>query len=212
MYSEFLNLSTTYETELRDFPQWHKGIKYFGFWAIEVSSLACLDKIKLYQEQFSDKLHPNYSRQPHITLVASGLLSDDYFHQDLIEKQIEQIKKSNIKAFSLHLSACNSFSTCPYLSIVDSFGNLEYIRKCLNNTSKENDPSKYTPHVTLGFYNKAYKTSQIVKDISKLNSNDIEFKVFEIVFAQYETKDVQGAYEVLHRIKLDDSNCDEVLS
>lgn len=205
MYSEFLNLSTTYETELRDFPQWHKGIKYFGFWAIEVSSLACLDKIKLYQEQFSDKLHPNYSRHPHITLVASGLLSDNYFHQNLIEKQIEQIKKSNIKAFFLQLSACNSFSTCPYLSIVDSFGNLEYVRKCLNNTSKENDASKYIPHVTLGFYNKAYKTSQIVKDISKLNSNDIEFKVFEIVFAQYETKDVQGPYQVLYRIKLDDT-------
>ena len=205
MYSEFLNLSTTYETELRDFPQWHKGIKYFGFWAIEVSTLACLDKIKLYQEQFSDKLHPNYLRQPHITLLASGLLSDDYFHQDLIEKQIEQIKKSNIKAFSLQLSACNSFSTCPYLSIRDSFANLEYIRKCLNNTSKENDAARYTPHVTLGFYNKAYKTSQIVKDISKLNSNDIEFKVFEIVFAQYETKDIQGPYQVLHRIKLDDT-------
>ena len=205
MYSEFLNLSTTYETELRDFHEWHKGIKYFGFWAIEVSNSVCLDKIKLYQEQFSDKLHSNYSRQPHITLLASGLLSDDYFHQNLIEKQIEQIKKSDIKSFSLHLSACNSFSTCPYLSIVDSFGNLEYIRKCLNNTSKENDASQYTPHVTLGFYNKAYKTSDIVKDISKLNSNDIEFKVFEIVFAQYETKDVQGPYQVLHRIKLDDT-------
>ena len=205
MYSEFLNLSTTYENELRDFQEWHKGIKYFGFWAIEVSCLDCLDKIKLCQEYFSDKLHLNYSRQPHITLVASGLLSDDFFHQDLIEKQIEQIKKSNIKSFSLQLLSFNSFSTCPYLSIVDSFGNLEYIRKCLNNTSKENDASKYTPHVTLGFYNKAYKTSDIVKDISNLNSNDIEFKVSEIVFAQYETKDIQGPYHVLHRIKLDDT-------
>lgn len=205
MFSDFLDFDTTYKSEIRDFPEWHKGVKYFGFWAIEVRNSTCLDKIKIHQDHLKDKLHTNYSRQPHITLFASGLLCDNYFHKDLIEKQIKQIKKSNIKSFSLQLSSCNSFSTCPYLTIIDSSKNLDFIRKCLNNTSTENNPAIYTPHITLGFYNNTYKTSDIVKNILEINSSDIEFKVSEIVFAQYETKDIQGPYEVLHRIKLDDS-------
>ena len=206
MFSEFLDLDTTCPTELRDFPEWHKGTKYFGFWAIEVSTPACQDKIRMYQEHLSNKLHTHYLRQSHITLLASGLLSNNNFHQDLINKQIEQIKKSNIKSFPLQLSSCNSFYTCPYLQICDPLSKLNSIRECLNNTSEENNPNKYTPHVTLGFYNKAYKTADIVKEINNLCSHDIEFVVNEIVFARYETKDIQGPYQVMHRIKLDNDN------
>lgn len=205
MFLKFLDFKTTYASELRDFPEWHKGIKYFGFWAIEISSKDCQKKIKKYQEFFTDKLHKNYLRQPHITLVASGLLSNDYFHENLIEKQLKQIKKSNIKPFPIILSALNSFSTCPYISIIDPLDKLDFIRKVLNNISKENDPNIYTAHITLGFYNKAYKTSDIVEEISKINFQDLEFTVNEIIFAKYETKDIQGPYEVVHRIKLDES-------
>lgn len=203
MFSEFLDFNTTYKVELRDFKQWHKGIKYFGFWAIEISSASCLEKTKIYQKHLKDKLHPNYLRQAHITLVASGLLSNEHFSNDLILKQVEQIKKSNIKAFTLSLSNPNSFSTCPYLCIHDSLGKLDFIRECLSNDkSKEINPKKYIPHVTLGFYDKAYKTSDIIRNITTVNLPDIKFTVNELVFAQYETKDIQGPYEVLHRIKL----------
>jgi 2'-5' RNA ligase len=72
----------------------------------------------------------------------------------------------------------------------------------LNTIAEEDSSGRYTPHVTLGFYNKAYNSSDIVKEISEISSHDIEFMVSEIVFAQYETRDVQGPYQVLHRIKL----------
>lgn len=208
MFSEFLDFDTTYPTELRDFPKWHKGIKYFGFWAIEISNQDCLDKIKKHQDHLSDKLHTQYLRQAHITLLASGLLSDNYFHQDLIKKQISQIKRNNIKSFTLQLSTCNSFYACPYLCISDPNGKLNSIRDCLNKISIEDSSSKYIPHITLGFYNKAYKTVDIVKNISEISSHNIEFKVNEIVFAQYETKEIQGPYQVLHRIKLQDNDYD----
>ena len=202
MFSEFLNFNTTYPIELQDFPKWHMGIKYFGFWAIEVSTFECKDKIKSYQNHLSSFLHPNYLRQAHITLVASGLLSDEYFSEDLLKRQIEKLEISDIKQFSLKLKGWNSFSTCPYLAIEDSFSNLDSVRKVLNNTSEEVDAADYTPHVTLGFYNEEYKSLEIVKNISDFSLPDIEFKVEKIVFAQYETKDIQGPYEVLHRVKL----------
>jgi len=202
MFSKFLESNTTYPIVLQDFPTWHKGIEYFGFWAIEVSTFECQNKIKSYQNHLSSFLHPNYLRQSHITLVASGLLSDEYFSTDLLKRQINELEKSNIKQFSLKLKDFNSFSTCPYLAIEDSFSNLDFIRKVLNNTSKEIDAANYTPHITLGFYNKEYKTSEIVKNISDFSLPDIEFRVERIVFAQYETKDIQGPYEVLHYIQL----------
>ncbi|MBU3016083.1 2'-5' RNA ligase family protein [Poseidonibacter lekithochrous] len=202
MFSKFLESNTTYPIQLQDFPTWHKGIKYFGFWAIEVSSSTCEHKIKSYQNHLSSFLHPNYLRQAHITLVASGLLSDEYFSEDLLKRQIEKLEISDIKQFSLKLKGWNSFSTCPYLAIEDSFSNLDSVRKVLNNTSEEVDAADYTPHVTLGFYNEEYKSLEIVKNISDFSLPDIEFKVEKIVFAQYETKDIQGPYEVLHRIKL----------
>lgn len=202
MFTLFLDKNTTYKTELRDFFQWHKGIEHFGFWAIEISNKDCLDKIKEYQDYFKSELHCNYSRQAHITIVASGLLSDDYFHDDLLKKQINHLKNSNIKPFSLQLANCNSFNTSPYLTIIDSFNNINLIRKYLNNTSNEVDLPIYIPHVTLGFYNNNYKTLDIVKKINNKSFSNIEFMVKEIVFAQYKTKDIQGPYEVLHRIKL----------
>ncbi|SEA53027.1 2'-5' RNA ligase [Desulfuromusa kysingii] len=205
MFADFLNFETTFPTELLDFSEWHKGIKYFGFWAIEISDPACQDKIRAYQEYLSGKLHPCYRRQPHMTLVTSGLLADHHFHQDLMTQQVDQIEKNHFESFSLQLSGCNSFAACPYLSVRDPLGKLDSIRACLNQISAEYDTDRYTPHVTLGFYNKAYKTAAMVKKFSALSSNDIEFTANELVFAQYETRDLQGPYQVLHRIKLDSS-------
>jgi len=204
MYSEFLNFNTTYSTKIRDFNEWHKGIKYFGFWAIEITNSDCKDQIQIAQKHLTNRLHTHYSRQPHITLATVGLLLDNSPQNTLITDQIEKIKKSNIKSFPLQLSSFNSFSTCPYLNILDPLQKLNSIRECLNIKSDRSTPSKYTPHVTLGFYNDRYQTLDIVKDISKKSFDDIEFTVKEIVFARYKTKDVQGPYEVLHRIKLND--------
>lgn len=202
MFNDFLKFDTTFATRLKDFKSWHKGIEHFGFWAIEVSTPSCLDEIKKHQEHLKYKLHADYSRQAHITLQASGLLCEDFFSKEQIKNQVLELKKNNIKCFPLILSTCNSFSTCPYLIVKDSFSNLTTIRQTLNSISNENKLSVYTPHITLGFYNNEYNTSDIVKNISSINSLEVEFMVNEIVFAQYKTKEIQGPYEVLHRIKL----------
>lgn len=202
-FSEFLKSNTTYPTELRDFVEWHKGVKYFGFWAIEVRDRKCVEKIGRYQKHLANRLHRGYVRQPHITLAASGLMSDDHFTADMILKQIELLEKKKLKPFRLKLSHVDSFTTCPYLRVYDSYSSLSTIRKVLNSASKEDDnPKHYTPHITLGFYDKAYKSSEIVKEFLQIQDDDMEFVVKEIVFAQYETKDLQGSYQVLYRVKL----------
>jgi 2'-5' RNA ligase len=199
----FLDKEVTQPTELRDFFEWHQGIKHYGFWAIEISNKHCLQKIHHYQQQLAAKLHPQYLRQPHITLSAAGLLDEQHFTQSSLQQQIKKLKESALKKFSLNLSSAYSFSTSPYLSISDPSDSLEKLRKLLNNICKEQDPSEYIPHVTLGFYNKAYKTRDLLKKFSNIKGLDTEFIVSDIVFAQYNTHEIQGPYKVLHRIVFD---------
>lgn len=196
----FLAEEVTQPTELRDFSEWHQGIKHYGFWAIEINNKDCLQQIHACQQQLADKLHPHYLRQPHITLSAAGLLDEQYFTQASLQQQIKKLKESALSNFSLTLSNADSFSTSPYLSISDPSHSLEKLRQLLHTIRKEQDASEYVPHVTLGFYNKAYKTIDLLTRLADINALNTEFIVSDLVFAHYDTHEIQGPYKVLHRI------------
>lgn len=192
----------TQPTELRDFFEWHQGIPFYGFWAIEIKNPDCLQRIEYCKKLLADKLHPHYLRQAHITLSASGLLSDNHFTNNSLLQQIEKIKDTNISAFSLNLVEPNSFTTAAYLSIQDPSNSLSVIRNVLHNISHAQDASDYTPHATLGFYDQVYEISDLFTHIKQEDFPPIEFAVTEIVFARYHTHEIQGRYQVLHRIPL----------
>lgn len=202
MKSNLAENNFTQPTELRDFFEWHQGIPFYGFWAIEINHQDCLQRIEHCKKLLADKLHPHYLRQAHITLSASGLLSDNHFSNSSLLQQIEKIKDSNIPAFSLNLAEPNSFTTAAYLSIQDPSNSLSVIRNVLHNISHAQDASDYTPHATLGFYDQVYKISDLFKPIKQKDFPPIEFPVTEIVFARYNTHEIQGRYQVLHRIPL----------
>ena len=202
MYSTFLADNTTHATELRDVVEWHQGIQYFGFWAIEIFDTACREKIRVHQAQLAPLLHPDYLRQPHITLWPAGLMAEQHYNKAKLHLHIAQLIDAKISAFSLRLSSVNSFMHCPYLAISDPLDNLNRLRQHFSYIAPADSPMSYTPHVTLGFYNQAYPSSDLVTEFVKLNWADIEFRVTELIFAQYKTKDIQGPYQVLHRIRL----------
>ena len=214
MSENVLENEVTQPSQLRDFFEWHKGIKHYGFWAIEITDQACLDKVLRYQQLLTKHVHNHYSRQPHITLMAAGLLSENHFSQNQLEQQIHALKHrvkerqqngseaQPITPFPLSIKEANTFTTCPYLSIFDPFKKLQNIRSLLLPEKNEDSSSEYIPHITLGLYNDRYKISDILAILSETSSTNKKFMVNEIVFAQYKTNDIQGPYEVLHRIKL----------
>ncbi|MFT4763935.1 MAG: 2'-5' RNA ligase [Oleispira sp.] len=206
MKEPFLDHEVTQPTELRDFFEWHQGIKYFGFWAIEIKQQQCLQQIKIAQQHLAKKLHPHYLRQPHITVCASGLLDEQHFTHHALQQQIEKLQESKLTAFPLKLSQGNSFSTAPYLAIRDPSNALMTLRKLLNSICIEQDAAEYVPHVTLGFYNQAYNTTDLATDIANLSTLETDFIMKEIVFAHYNTNEIQGRYQVLHRIALNTSD------
>ena len=205
MPNAFIDHEFTQPTELRDFVEWHQGIKHYGFWAIEITDPLCLATLKHCQQHLADKLHPNYLRQPHITLSACGLIDEQHFDSQRLQQQIHALTVANFKPFNLNLSQVDSFTTAPYLTIEDPTASLQQIRQCLQSISAGQEASEYVAHVTLGFYQQAYKTANILEQLlaaSTLYCQGTEFKVNEIVFARYNTDEIQGRYQVLHRISL----------
>lgn len=200
MSDHFLDHEFTQPTELRDFVEWHQGIKHYGFWAIEIQHPNCLKAINSSKQSLINYIHPNYLRQAHITLSASGLIDSQHFTNDVLQRQIKTLKHATLSPFTLCLSEANSFTTAPYLSIKDSFNSLKKIREILHSISLGQDAIEYIPHVTLGFYDDTYNTSKIFDECLKIKTEDIEFSVTEIVFARYKTNEIQGRYQVLHRI------------
>lgn len=209
MPNAFIDHEFTQPSELRDFHEWHQGIKHYGFWAIEVTDSSCLTIIKQCQQQLTGLLHPNYCRQPHITLSACGLIDKQHFNSQCLQQQIHALSTANLKAFNLQLSKVDSFTTAPYLAIEDPTAALAPIRKCLHSISRGEEVSEYIAHVTLGFYQQAYKTINVFKQLLAISERycqntefNTDFKVNEIVFARYNTHEIQGRYQVMHRIPL----------
>ena len=188
---------------LGDFKEWHKGIPYYGFWALEIDSEKVLSEIFNAQSQLTPILHAGYQRQPHITLLACGLMDENYFSAATLTKQINELKELNIDCFDLNFLTFNSFSTCPYLAL-EKPPILDQIRQGLMRYQAEDSPCEYTPHITLGFYNDVYEKSDIESKLRTLEKTLAltTQTVSSIVFARYNTSDLQGPYEVLERICL----------
>lgn len=60
---------------LGDFKEWHKGIPYYGFWALEINSEQLLSQVSNAQNQLAPWLHSGYQRQPHL---VSSLKCDSH--------------------------------------------------------------------------------------------------------------------------------------
>ena len=189
---------------LGDFKEWHKGIPFYGFWTLEIDSKKILSQISNTQSQLARILHSGYQRQPHITLLACGLMDEAYFSKSALSNQIEDIKEQNHNSFDLEFSTLNSFSTCPYLALNKPNPILDRIRQQLSQYQAEDAACEYVPHITLGFYNDVYSKFEIEAELRKSEKKLAVTKqtVNSIIFARYNTSDLQGPYDVLERITL----------
>jgi len=203
----FLKLPTTQKQCEHEFINWHKGILNYGFWAIEVHSPDWLSIIKSAQTHLNKFAFPNYLRAPHITLSACGLIDEHHFSTLQLNRQINALENMSIEPFSLKLGQLNSFTSAMYLSIEDSSHTLNKIRTTLNNITADHPTETYYPHITLGLYRDNFKTKEIANEIEAFRlsvpQNISPIKVNELVFCRYETKVLQGPFEVYRRVRLD---------
>lgn len=204
----FLKSLTTHKQCEHAFTDWHKGVDHYGFWALEVHDPTWLSLISEAQAFLRQYAYPNYLRAPHITISACGLVDDGNFSKVLLAEQINALKTLDIPPFNITIGKLNSFTSAMYLAIEDGSDSLNKIRTKLNAITADHPTDIYYPHITLGLYRDNFNTRDIANEIEKFRLTApqtlLPIKVTELVYCQYETKVLQGPFEVVHRIKLND--------
>ena len=184
-----------------DFQDWHQGIKEFGLWCIEITDSSWLEYIAECQVKFKHRLLPNYQRQPHITLCASGLLAEGYFCQQKLAQQKKQLTQG-CKSFEIAICGADSFSTAPFLAF-ENHHHLKKLNRLLAAISEDSPPDFYTPHITLGLYDDRYPVQDIITELQQLLPPPAQpMTVDTISFASYQTQDIQGPMTIKDKVAL----------
>ena len=202
-YRIFLSSPKTVPCLDRDFFEWHNGISHYGFWAVVIDDPNWIELWKAAHAHIKQFVHPDYQRTPHITIIACGLLDQNHFSAEQFEQQWRVLSEMMIPPFYLKVSSLNSFTTAPCLMIEDSTGMLKQIRDCLTVISEEDVPVQYQPHITLGLYRDAFSTVEVADCLARFKYTSIKpMLVTELAFCVYETKEIQGQFRIMKRVRL----------
>ncbi|GAA0697172.1 hypothetical protein GCM10009104_26710 [Marinobacterium maritimum] len=199
----------TLATELRDFPEWHQGIHHYAVWALPVEEPLWLERIRYLQQYLAPLLHPGYARQPHITLFACGLVDNLHFSPEQARNQVDALSALNLSTLQLNATGLSTFTTSPWLGVQSVDNRLSLIRRTLASIITEDTPaSHYRPHVTLGFYQQAWRLSDIHSRLATLVSRLPPLPplpINRLDLCYYATKEIQGELTVKDSIELKDT-------
>jgi 2'-5' RNA ligase len=203
IYLPFISASKTVPCLDHDFLEWHNGISHYGFWAVVINDPDWIELWKAAHAHIENFIHSGYQRAPHVTIIACGLLDQNYFSIEELNQQHILLSEAAIPAFYLNVVSLNSFTTAPCLMIEDSKGTLSQIRRCLSMISKEDTPVQYEPHITLGLYRDAFNTVEVAECLASFKFTSMKpMLVTELAFCVYETEKIQGRFRIMKRVRL----------
>ncbi|WP_336942673.1 2'-5' RNA ligase family protein [Acinetobacter modestus] len=195
-------------TEIRDYPEWHKGRSDYGLWYIEIDQPELIQYLDEIQTQFSDLLLPTQQRQYHITLFVCGFLQpsahqyDDDFQIQQLQHQIKSLEALQLTTFELEIRQIDSFSSALFLQIKDQQGVLTQIRQQFAQVSEEIAALEYCPHITLGLYREAWSSDRVLQQIQQLLLKTMKIQVKKLTFGYYKAQILQGFLYPYQQIEL----------
>ena len=195
-------------TDIRDYPEWHRGRSDYGVWYIEICQPELIHYLDKIRAQFSDLLIESNQRQYHITLFVCGFLTshhsnfDDDFEIKTLNHQIELLQQLQLEPFELEITQINSFSSALFLHIHDQKNILSKIRKQLAQSSTEIAAVDYCPHITLGLYSDTWASDLVLQRIQKLPLKNMKVQVNQLTFGYYKAQILQGLLYPYHQIQL----------
>lgn len=183
-----LDFAQTLVTEVRDYPEWHRGRSRYGLWMI---ALPCPEQqayIAQLREQLADLLHPT-QRQPHLTLFVCGFERDsqqfnDDFRPAQLRQQLDALRQLNSKPCTLQLGPASSFCSAAYLPVSDPSRQLQRWRTVLGQACEEVRQTAYVPHITLGLYRRqvsAEVLQQRLQALPRLTQPHLRVEALEYV-------------------------------
>ena len=191
----FIQQQHTHAAEKREYPEWHKNRLRYYLWAIDSNTVLVNKRLQKYHCIFKDLLLYPYERQSHITLAISGFLSKHITHNDditqaAIAKQQTTLHTLRLAPFIVSIGGINSFSSAPFLEVMDPSKSLEIIRHTLTDDKQDFRNTYYTPHITLGIYNANHAIASIAAMIIDLKEEPIELPVNHIGLFSYDARDI----------------------
>ena len=195
-------------TDIRDYPEWHRGRSDYGVWYIEICQPELIHYLNKIRAQFSDLLIQSNQRQYHITLFVCGFLTshhpnfDDDFEIKTLNHQIELLQQLQLEPFELEITQIDSFSSALFLHIHDQKNILSKIRKQLAQSSTEIAAVDYCPHITLGLYSDTWASDLVLQRIQKLPRKNMKIQVNQLTFGYYKAQILQGLLYPYHQIQL----------
>lgn len=194
-WQSFIQQQHTYAAGKHEYPEWHKNRPRYYLWAIDSDTALVNKRLQKYQSLFKDMLLHPYERKAHITLAITGFLSEhtthnDDFTQAAITKQQAALDAQRLAPFIVSIGGINSFSSAPFLEVMDPSGSLEVIRHTLIDNRQDFRNTRYIPHVTLGVYNANHAVASIAAMIKDLKEEPFELAVNHIGLYSYDAKDI----------------------
>lgn len=162
---KFLANQCTIKNEKQDFHDWHQGRLRYVLWAVDVDFPAVRQQVAIASGFLGKFLLEGYCRQPHITLGISGFLNhksqyaDDYTASSF-EANLTALKNAHLQSFELEISSLASFSSAPFLYVIDPTNSLHKLHACLHTLTLDAS-FQYVPHVTVGLYSEAWPAQAV---------------------------------------------------
>lgn len=198
----FLGSETTLENVDKEFADWHQGRAYYYVWMLPVDEPGWINAFDHASRTLQQFLHKDYLRQPHVTVLPAGFVSQGSI---AVAKLAELCKQT--PPIKLQLGKLTSFISSPYLAVKDPLQALGQLRSKLRQIAV--DPNgvvtdeDYVPHLTVGIYDGAYGTDNVLNHINRYPDNSSpSIRVTELALARYQTSTIKGPLETIATIKI----------
>lgn len=192
-------------TQLRDYPEWHRGRSRYAIWMIPINCPEVLAYIDQVTVSLADLLHPT-RRQPHITLFVCGfegqsVMHDDDFTYTQLQRQLADLNRLSLPPGALRVGGPDSFSSAAFLTVGDPQGYLPRWRETLAASCTEIRQAVYVPHITLGLYRRTISAEDLRKRLQRLpGPGDLSMPVERLEYVTYRSDDMFSPLECQHRV------------
>ena len=205
----------------RDFVEWHGGIERYAAWVILIQEPSWLDWFAEARDLVADLLLPGYERQPHVTVLAAGLLAPNHLSEVAINDQAAAIERTLSVQATLHAVGLGASRSCPFIEVRDDAPVIPDLRSRLDEVHVEDSPQNSyperapdssrdlptgklaspaditPPHITLGLFRGSGSFEVVRRRLARVRQPDLPtLRVNTLHLCSYDTRYVQGPLRV----------------
>jgi len=205
----------------RDFVEWHGGIERYAAWVILIAEPSWLDWIAEARDSLADLVLPGYERQPHVTVLAAGLLAPNHLTKTSVEEQSTAIARTESATTTLRAVRLGASRSCPIIEVRDDARVIPELRRGLAGVHPEDAPQESDssgtpdspldppthkqprsveiapPHITLGLFRRSGSLAAVRRRLASVQQPELPpLRVNTLHLCSYETRSVQGPLRI----------------